>query len=78
VYLVRKGGREFVVEILRTPDGKAFVSVHFTLGGAYPLGEEVKEWDLLELSSFKEVKDTPTDYESLPPDVRRAISELFR
>jgi len=78
IYRVRKGGESVVVEHYRTPDGKSFVVVHKTLKGSYKLGEEEEEWDLLELSDFKEVKDTEVDYEALPPEIRKAISEVYR
>jgi len=78
IYHVRKGGERVVVEHYRTPDGKSFVVVHKTLKGSYTIGDEEKEWDLLELSDFKEVKDTEVDYETLPPEIRKAISEVYR
>ncbi len=78
VYNVRRGREQLVVEILRTPDGKTFVAIHKTLGGAYYLGDEKKEWDIFEREGFKEVKDSEVDYKSLSPDVRKAIAEAFR
>ncbi|OYT46810.1 MAG: hypothetical protein B6U85_07020 [Desulfurococcales archaeon ex4484_42] len=78
VYYVGKGGREFIVEVLRTPDGKAFVALHMTFNGKYEKGEEEKEWNLLELEQFREIRDVKVDYMSLPPDVRRAISMVLR
>ena len=78
VYYVSKGDREFIVEVLRTPDGKSFVALHMTFNGRYRKGEEEKEWNLLELEQFREVKDVKVDYMSLPPDVRRAISMLLK
>ncbi len=78
VYLVRKSGERVVVEHYRTPDGKVFIVVHKTLKGSYTAGDEVKEWDLLELSDFKEVKDSEVDYTTLPPEVRSAISDIYR
>ncbi len=78
IYHVRKGEERVVVEHYRTPDGKSFVVVHKTLKGSYAIGDEEKEWDLLELSDFKEVKDTEVDYETLPPEIRKAISEVYR
>ncbi len=78
VYHVTKGSREFVVEVLRTPEGKSFVAVHMSLNGRYRVGDEEKEWNLLELEPFRAVKDTKVEYVSLPPEVRRAISVLFK
>lgn len=78
IYLARKSGERVVVEHYRTPDGKVFVVVHKTLKGSYTAGDEEKEWDLLELSDFKEVKDAEVDYVTLPPEVRKAISEIYR
>ncbi|MEO3993620.1 MAG: hypothetical protein QN229_04915 [Desulfurococcaceae archaeon TW002] len=78
VYHVKKGEERIVVEHYRTPDGKSFVVVHKTLKGSYVVGEEEKEWNLLELSAFKEVKDTEVEYETLPPEIRKAISEVYR
>lgn len=78
IYHVKKGKERVIVEHYRTPDGKSFVVVHKTLKGSYPVGEEEKEWDLLELSDFKEVKDTVVEYETLPPEIRKAISEVYR
>ncbi len=78
-YLVRKGLELMVVEVLRTPDGKAFVAVHKTFNGSYRLKkEESKKWDLLELDEFKNLKDSEVDYKSLPADVRNAISSAFK
>lgn len=78
IYYVSKGGKEFIVEVLRTPDGKSFVALHMTFSGRYRRGDEEKEWDLLELEQFKEVKDVKVDYMSLPPDVRRAIAMVLK
>ena len=78
VYHVVKGSREFVVEVLRTPEGKSFVAIHMSLFGKYSLGDEEKEWDLLELEPFRAVKDTKVEYPSLPPEVRKALSILFK
>lgn len=78
IYHVKKGKERVVVEHYRTPDGKSFVVVHKTLKGSYPAGEEEKEWNLLELSDFKEVKDAVVEYETLPPEIRKAISEVYR
>ncbi|HDN75948.1 MAG TPA: hypothetical protein ENG05_02340, partial [Acidilobales archaeon] len=74
VYHVTKSGRELLVEVLRTSDGKTFVAVHMTFNGKYKVGDEEKEWNLLDLEEFKEVKDVKVDYTTLPPDVRRAIT----
>ena len=79
IYNVRRGREQLVVELLRTPEGKTFVSIHKTLRGAYKTGEgEKKEWDLFEREGFKEVKESEVEYETLPPEVRKAISSAFR
>lgn len=78
IYLVKKGGERVVVEHFRTPEGKSFVVVHKTLKGSYRAGEEEKEWDLLELSGFESVKGAEVDYATLPPEIRKAVSEVYR
>jgi len=79
VYLAKKGREEILVEVLRTPSGKSFVALHKNFEGKYITEEgDVKEWDIFELEGFKDVKDSPVEYESLPVDVRRAISSAFR
>ncbi|MEM2075524.1 MAG: hypothetical protein QW705_05670 [Zestosphaera sp.] len=78
IYLVRKGGEKVVVEHFRTPDGKSFVVVHKTLKGSYRVGEEEKEWDLLGLGGFEGVKEAEVDYATLPPEIRKAVSEVYR
>ncbi|PUA33602.1 MAG: hypothetical protein B7O98_04075 [Zestosphaera tikiterensis] len=79
IYLVRKGVEEIVVEHYRTPDGKSFVVVHKSLEGSYETSEgDVKEWKLLELEDFKEVKDAAVDFETLPPEIRKAVSLVYR
>ncbi len=78
-YLVRKGNDLMLVEVLRTPDGKAFVAIHKTFKGVYTRKEEEpKEWNLLELDEFKGLKDSEVDYKTLPTDIRRAISSAFK
>ncbi len=79
-YLVRKGFELLLVEVLRTSDGKAFVAIHRTFKGKYVRKgeEEPKEWDILELDEFRNLKDSEVDYKTLPADVRRAISSAFR
>ncbi len=79
VYLVRKGNKEMVVEHYRTPDGRSFIVIHKSLEGSYETSDgDVKEWRLLELEDFKEVKDTPVDFETLPPEIRKAVSLIHR
>ena len=78
MYYVVKGNKELVIEVLRTPDGKSFAAIHMTFEGRYKIGDEEKDWYLFDLGDFKAVKDTKLDYKSLPPDVRRAVTEVFR
>lgn len=79
VYLTEKGGKQLILEILRTPEGKSFLVVHQTLGGSYMRGEEgeVRKWDIFDLELFKDVKDKKVSYDSLPTDVRRVLSSAF-
>ena len=78
IYYVEKRNREFIVEVLRTPDGKSFIAVHMTFQGKYLRGEEEREWNLLELEHFNDLKNAKIDYMTLPPDIRRALSKVFR
>jgi len=79
VYLAKKGRDEILVEVLRTPGGKSFVAVHRNFWGRYITEDgDVKEWDIFELENFKDVKDSPVEYKTLPVDVRKAISSAFR
>ena len=79
IYNVRKGREQLVVELLRSPEGKTFISIHKTLRGAYKTEEnESKEWDLFEREGFKEVKESEVEYKTLSPEIRKAISSAFR
>lgn len=75
VYRFRKGGVEGICEVVSTPQGR-FVVVHSLLRGKYSIGDREEEWDLLEHSSFKDVKDVVIEYKDLPPDIRRALSRV--
>ncbi|MEM2007407.1 MAG: hypothetical protein QXG17_06485 [Sulfolobales archaeon] len=75
VYRFRKGGKEGVCEVVSTPRGR-FVIVHSSLRGRYSVGDKEEEWDLLEHSSFKDVKEVVVEYKDLPLDIRRALSRV--
>ncbi len=71
VYIVKKGGKELLVEIHRDPSGRLFVVPIYSRRHVYKTksGEE-KEW-VYDTSRAEEV-----EYMSLPPDIRRALSKL--
>lgn len=75
VYRFKKGGSEGLCEVVASPVGR-FAILHSLLKGKYSVGDREEEWDLLEHSTFKDVKDVVLEYKDLPPDVRRAISKV--
>ncbi|MEM1623940.1 MAG: hypothetical protein QW543_07440 [Sulfolobales archaeon] len=74
VYRFRKGGREGICEVVSTPCGR-FLVLHSSLKGKYSVGDKEEEWNLLEHSLFKDVKEVVIEYKDLPTDVRRALSK---
>ncbi|MEM0066318.1 MAG: hypothetical protein QXT76_05285 [Sulfolobales archaeon] len=75
VYRFRKGGKEGICEVVSTPRGR-FLVLHSSLKGKYSVGDREEEWDLLEHSSFKDVKEVVIEYKDLPLDIRRALSKV--
>jgi len=70
VYLVKKGGKQLVIELRRDHQGRLFVVPIYATKHRYEKGEEVKEWSY-DLSKAEEI-----EYMSLPRNVREALSKL--
>lgn len=72
VYLVKKGGRSFIVELHRAPDGRLFVVPIEVLKHVYTIDEESgpKEWE------YKVEEAEEIDYMQLPREVRAALSRV--
>jgi len=70
VYLVKKGGKQLLVELHRDASGRLFVVPMYATKHVYEKGEDVREWSY-DLSKAEEI-----DYMSLPRNVREALSKL--
>jgi len=71
-YLVNKRGRKIFVEIRRSSDGKMFVVIEKSLKHVFMKNDEEMVWE-------QDIKDAEEiEYEKLPEEVRRVLSQLTR
>ena len=75
IYVVKKGREKFVVELLRTADGKTFVTLHRNLKVVYKEDDEVKEWDIFEMKELKDKDEI--EFDALPANIRGVISSAL-
>ena len=67
-YLVNKKGKDILVEVYRSVDGKTFVVIENMLKHTFEKKGEELEWENI-------IKDAEeVDYDQLPREVRKAIS----
>ncbi|MGC9149229.1 MAG: hypothetical protein ACP5GI_07315 [Sulfolobales archaeon] len=71
-YLVNKRGRKIFVEIRRSRDGKIFVVIEKSLKHTFVKNNEEMVWE----QNTKDAEEI--EYEKLPEEVRRVLSQLTR
>ena len=69
-YLVNKRGRKIYVELRRSSDGKVFIVIEKTLKHVFMKNDEEMIWEQ-DTKNAEEI-----DYEKLPEEVRKALSEV--